>query len=84
MSDEIECPECVGTGSAQSPCDGPPTFGFVSCPACNGTGWREPTQDEADSMAEDAYQRQFEGEPPMSFAERCEMQAKRDAQWGVK
>jgi hypothetical protein len=35
-------------------------------------------------MAEDAYTRQFDGEPPMSFTERAEMQAKRDAQWGVK
>jgi len=30
------------------------------------------------------YQRQFEGEPPMSARERDEMQAKRDARWGVK
>jgi DnaJ-class molecular chaperone len=83
MSDEIECPDCDGEGRIWNNCD--PTSGqSVDCDACNGKGWREPTQDEADNMAEDAYQRQFEGEPPMSFAERTEMQAKRDADWGVK
>lgn len=68
MSDEIECPDCEGHG----------------CEVCNFTGWREPTEAEADALAEAAYDRQFEGEPPMSFAERVEMQAKRDAQWGVR
>lgn len=75
---EIECPECEGNGCDQS------SGSSVDCPACQGNGWREPTQDEADNMAEDAYQRQFEGEPPMSARERNEMQAKRDAQWGVQ
>lgn len=80
MTDEIECNECCGSGQ---------TFGKNSgediiCPQCKGAGWREPTADEIDQMALDAYDRQFEGEPPMSFAERTEMQAKRDAQWGVR
>lgn len=54
------------------------------CEACEGTGFRAPTADELDNAAEVAYQRQFEGEPPLSQRERDEMQAKRDAQWGVK
>ncbi len=81
---EIECTDCEGHGEVMQQ-NG--TFGFQyieSCTACKGTGWRAPTQDELDNAAEAAYQRQFEGEPPMSFTERAEMQAKRDAQWGVK
>ena len=81
MSDEIECPDCMGHGTRLLP-------GVLddadTCPACSGKGWREPTEDEADALAEAAYDRQFEGEPPLSFAERTAMQAKRDAQWGVK
>lgn len=78
--DEIECAECCGNGQ---------TFGKnigedIICPHCKGKGWRAPTADEADAMAEAAYDRQFEGEPPLTFAERVEMQAKRDAQWGVQ
>ncbi len=57
---------------------------FAPCPACEGNGYRAPTADELDNMAEAAYDRQFEGEPPLSARERDEMQAKRDAQWGVK
>ena len=76
---EIECLECQGHGAVLIAIDD-----AVTCPACNGEGLRAPTQDELDNAAEDAYQRQFEGEPPMSFSERAEIQAKRDAQWGVK
>jgi hypothetical protein len=72
--DEIECLECCGNGQTIGPNSGED----IICPHCQGRGWREPTQDEADNMAEDAYQHQFEGEPPMSFAERTAMQAKRD------
>jgi RecJ-like exonuclease len=84
-ANEIECPDCDGNGWVGKRL---PRVGGgvheVTCEHCNGTGWREPTQDEADNMAEAAYDRQFEGEPPMSFAERTAMQAKRDADWGVK
>ena len=83
---EIECIDCDGNGWT-------PKVWFYgrrktiteeTCFDCNGTGFRAPTADELDNMAEAAYQRQFEGEPPMSFTERAEMQAKRDAQWAVK
>ncbi|WP_256435263.1 hypothetical protein [Croceicoccus sp. YJ47] len=42
------------------------------------------TQDEANDAAADAFSAMCEGEPPLTFAERAEMQAKRDAEWGVK
>lgn len=78
---EIECTDCEGYGwqSKRGPvnCLG-------DCPACDGSGLRAPTTDELDNAAEAAYTRQFEGEPPMSARERDEMQAKRDAQWGVR
>jgi hypothetical protein len=83
QTDEIECRDCDGNG--ERICNW--TFQnrlhrtVEQCTACNGHGWRDPTPDELDSMAEDAYQRQFEGEPPISQRERDEMQAKRDAQW---
>lgn len=73
---EIECPDCEGHGYD--------IFPEVDCDACLGKGWRAPTADELDNAAEAAYERQLEGEPPMSFSERAEMQAKRDAQWGAK
>jgi RecJ-like exonuclease len=73
--DEIECPDCEGHGWTHG--------GLTECTACKGKGWREPTEEEANTLAEAAYDRQFEDEPPMSFAERTEMQAKRDAQWGA-
>ena len=76
---EIECLDCQGHGAVLIAIDDATT-----CPACNGEGYRAPTADELDNAAESEYQRQFEGEPPMSFAERSEMQAKRDEQWGVK
>lgn len=80
---EIECLDCNGEGNIWNNAD--TTSGQrVDCEACKGTGCRAPTQDELDNMAEDAYQRQFEGEPPLSQRERDEMQAKRDAQWGVR
>jgi len=77
---EIECSECCGNGQTIGKNSGED----IICPQCKGVGWRAPTADEIEQMASDAYDRQFEGEPPMSFAERTEMQAKRDAQWGVK
>lgn len=80
---ETECDECNGEGMIWNNAD--PTSGQgYECEKCNGTGWREMTDDEIADAAESAYERQFEGEPPMSFSERAEMQAKRDAQWGVK
>lgn len=93
MTDEIECRDCDGEGSVEhrflsnyvSPqAECPPDPVRVECEACNGKGWREPTEEDADALAEAAYDRQFEGEPPMSFGERTAMQSKRDAQWGVK
>ena len=85
MADEIECPECEGNGWIVSRV---PLLGRgihqYNCPHCNGHGWRAPTAEEADALAEAAYDRQFEGEPPLSQRERDEMQAKRDAQWGVR
>lgn len=68
MTDEIECPNCEGHG----------------CEACNFTGWSEPTAEEDEALAEAAYDRQFEGEPPLSFRELTEQQAKREADWGVR
>jgi DnaJ-class molecular chaperone len=85
QTDEIECTDCDGHGWIAKRL---PKVGGglheVNCEFCNGTGWRAPTPDELDNMAEDAYTSQFEGEPPLSQRERDEMQAKRDAQWGVK
>ncbi len=83
MTDEIECLDCEGTGEIMP--ENWYTFKVTAkCGDCNGTGWRAPTDDEISNMAEDAYTRQFDGEPPLSASERAEMQAKRDAQWGVK
>ncbi len=83
MIDEIECTACEGTGEVMP--ENWYTFKVAfTCKDCNGAGWRAPTQDELDNMAEDAYTRQFEGEPPMSQRERDESQARREAQWGVK
>jgi hypothetical protein len=76
---EIECPECCGNGQTIGPNSGED----IICPHCNGAGWRAATEAEADALAEAAYDRQFEGEPPLSARERDEMQARRDAQWGV-
>lgn len=70
---EIECAECEGQGQIDvNKDDRGPSF-WPDCKACNGTGLRAPTPDELDSMAEAAYDRQFEGEPPISMAERHEM-----------
>ena len=80
MSVEIECPNCKGEGFIrhnQWP------FG-PTCTDCAGIGWRAMTDDEASDAAESALSDACEGEPPMSFSERTEMNAKRDAQWGVK
>jgi hypothetical protein len=81
---EIECAECEGRGWIAKRV---PSLGRgvheVTCEHCNGHGYRAPAADELDNMAEAAYQRQFEGEPPMSQRERDEMQARMDAQWGV-
>jgi hypothetical protein len=80
---EIECAECEGTGKIMP--QNWYTFKVArTCLDCKGTGYRAPTANELDNAAEAAYQRQFEGEPPMSQRERDEMQARRDAQWGVK
>jgi hypothetical protein len=78
---EIECAECEGYGSLTNR---EPTNILGDCTHCGGTGYRAPTADELDNMAEAAYARQFEGEPPMPQRERDEMQARRDAQRGVK
>ena len=76
MIDEIECSDCCGNGQTIGPNSGED----IICPRCVGKGWREPTEAEAGALAEAAYDRQFEGEPPMSFAERNEMQAKLESQ----
>ena len=81
MTDEIECPDCDGKGQVDRQHLRPQ---LIDCDACDGKGWREPTQEELNDMAADAFSDMCEGEPPLSFAERTEMQAKRDAQWGVK
>ena len=79
----IECQDCDGEGVIWNNAD--PTSGqSVQCYACHGEGWREMTEDEANDAAADAWSDLCESEPPMSMAERAEMQAKRDAQWGVK
>ena len=72
MSDEIECRECGGQGQIDlvKGTGGPSTW--PDCRACKGTGWRAHTQDEADELAEAAYDRSLEGEPPMSMQERYE------------
>ena len=72
MIDEIECPDCDGMGRIYNNNNDPLGRQYFDCEECGGTGWREPTQDEADNMAEDAYWRQFEGEPPLSAQERHE------------
>lgn len=85
MDDEIECRDCNGNGEKLI------NWTFQNrrhrtveqCPKCNGHGWRAPTQDELDDMASDAYDRQFEGEPPLSASERDEVQRKREKQWGA-
>ena len=82
MIDEIECRDCDGEGRIWNNCD--PTSGqSVDCDACGGEGWREPTDEELNDMAADAFSDMCEGEPPLSFAERAAMQAKRDEQWGA-
>jgi hypothetical protein len=73
---EIECRQCEGEGRIDRTVGS--LWGRVvksiheDCPFCNGTGWREPTQDESDELAEAAYDRSLEGEPPMSMQERHE------------
>lgn len=78
MSDrrEIECTECGSTGVAEyfEGCARP-------CDACHGEGWRLESDEEANDRAADAFSDMCEGEPPISFSERCEMDAKRDNQW---
>ena len=73
---EIECRQCEGearidrtVGSAWGRCV---KSIHEDCPVCDGTGWREPTQDEADKLAEAAYDRSLEGEPHVSMQERHE------------
>lgn len=82
---EIECVQCDGNGWIAKRL---PRVGGglheVNCIDCSGHGWRLETEDEANDRAADAFSDMCEGEPPMSFSERSEMQAKRDAQWGVK
>lgn len=71
MNDEIECLTCDGEGNIWNNAD--PTSGQRhDCEDCKGTGWRLPTQDEYDSLAEAAYDRSLEGEPSMSMQERHE------------
>ena len=83
MSDQIECRDCDGEGVIWNNAD--PTSGqSVACEACKGEGWREPTDEESADIAADAWSDMCEGEPPVSFAERCVMNARRDAQFGVK
>ena len=81
---QIECLDCEGQGQIDIYKDHRGPNLWPDCKACGGTGLRAPTQDEIDNEADAAYQRQFEGEPPLSARERDEMQANRDAQWGVK
>ena len=77
----IECPDCDGEGEIWNNAD--PTSGqSVECDACHGEGWREPTDAEAADIAEAAWEALC-AEPPMSFSERCEMNALRDAAWEV-
>ncbi len=72
---EIECTDCDGHGEVMRK-DGMFGFQYIDgCTACNGAGYRAPTADELDNMAEDAYSRQFEGEPPLSQRERDEWEA---------
>ena len=79
---EIECHECEGEGVIWNNAD--PTSGqSVICDECNGVGWRLETEEEANDRASDAFSDMCESEPPVSFQERCELNAKRDAQWGV-
>jgi len=63
MSNEIECPECGGTGTIM------PARECFDCDACDGVGWREMTSDEeaeyAERQAEDAA-----GEPPITLDEQ--------------
>lgn len=69
LASEIECHECCGNGQILGPKSGED----IICPHCNGAGWRPETEDEADARAEAAYDRQFEGEPPLSAQERYEI-----------
>jgi hypothetical protein len=87
MMDEIECPDCEGWGMSRFGEPGPCLVGFPGvdiCPACNGKGWREPTDEERDDAAANAFSDMCESEPPLSFAEQSAAQAKREAQWGVR
>ena len=75
---EIECPECDGYGFI------PPLVRMgetTECEHCAGTGWRQPTDDEWNDMSADAYSDMCESEPPMSAAERDEVQRIRDSRW---
>lgn len=80
---EIECPDCDGNGWL------PKRWGFNSrvqlteetCEYCDGTGWRRVTDDEWNDMSADAYSDMCESEPPMSAAERDEVQRIRDSRW---
>lgn len=81
---EIECLDCGGEGCIDVNKNDAGPHTWPDCKACKGTGVRALTQDEVDDAVDAAYSRQFEGEPPMSARERDEMQAKRDAQWGVR
>lgn len=78
---EIECPDCDGFGWLDR-------RGWTDvhgdCKPCKGTGWRPETQEEANDRAADAFSDMCEGEPPIGFFERVEMNAKRDGQWGLK
>lgn len=68
---EVECDSCSGEGFLQSaapfPRMGP------DCPDCNGTGYRPTTDDELNDMAEAAWERAQEGEPPLSLDEQHRM-----------
>lgn len=67
--DEIECPDCDGEGRIWNNAD--PTSGqSVDCDTCDGTGWREPTEEEANDRAADAFSVMCEGEPPLTAQER--------------
>lgn len=69
--DEIECPDCDGTGDIWNNND--PTSGQrVDCDECKGTGWRAPTDEERDDMAANAFSDMCEGEPPITAQERHE------------
>lgn len=73
---EVECTACEGEGIIWNNAD--PTSGqSCQCDECHGNGWRPETDEEANDRAADAFSDMCESEPPLSFAERCEMDAKR-------